>query len=101
MQRTEPDSNDVVWIEYYQPPCKNIPRTENAKLRHQFATFSSRRLLVACKPRLRISGRAIVSAYLASVEKKMERTISRQSIAYWLHVYRRIAFYPKGELCMD
>jgi hypothetical protein len=34
---------------------------------------------------------------MSRIATEMERVISRQSIAYWLHVYRRIAPYSIGE----
>jgi hypothetical protein len=100
MEHKEPDSNDVVWIEYYQPTFARISeemktRTYDINSPHSLrASFWSLASSGAYDP---ISGRAIVSTYLSRVEKEMERVISRQSIAYWLHVYRRIAPYPIGE----
>jgi hypothetical protein len=100
MQQREPDSDDVVWIDYYQPTFARISeemktRTYDINSPHSLrASFWSLTSSGTYDP---ISGRAIVSAYISRVEKEMERVISRQSIAYWLHVYRRIAPYPIGE----
>jgi hypothetical protein len=96
----KPDSNDEVWIDYYQPTFARIyeemtTRGYEVKSPHSLrASFWS---LANTGPYDPISGRALVSAYLSRVETEMERVISRQSIAYWLHVYRRIAPYSVGE----
>jgi hypothetical protein len=34
--------------------------------------------------------------YIKSIEKELESTIKKHSLAYWLHIYRRIGPYPAG-----
>lgn len=42
-------------------------------------------------------GRAIVSKYLVSIESELKNILSKHSIAYWLHAYRRLLPRPIGE----
>lgn len=100
MQQREPHPDDVVWIDYYQPTFARLheemeTRAYQMSSPHSLrASFWSLAKSGAYDP---VSGRSIMRAYLSCVETEMERVISRQSIAYWLHVYRRISPYPIGE----
>jgi hypothetical protein len=39
----------------------------------------------------------LVNSYLAVVEKRLSEEISKHSISYWIHVYRRISPEPAGK----
>jgi hypothetical protein len=41
-------------------------------------------------------GRGLVSSYLTRIEQELATIFGRQSIAYWLHLYRRISPGPSG-----
>jgi hypothetical protein len=99
-RREKPGPNDEVWIDYYQPTFARISeeiRTRGYDINSPHLLRASFWSLAKPGPYDPISGRALVSAYLARVDTEMERVISGQSIAYWLHVYRRIAPYSVGE----
>lgn len=42
-------------------------------------------------------GREIINKYLVSVESELKSILSKHSVAYWLHAYRRLLPRPIGE----
>jgi hypothetical protein len=42
-------------------------------------------------------GRALVSSYLTRIERELDTILARQSVGYWLHLYRRIGLGPAGK----
>ncbi len=43
-----------------------------------------------------LTGREIIFAYLQVIEREMSEALMQNSLAYWLHAYRRIAPRPAG-----
>jgi hypothetical protein len=43
------------------------------------------------------AGRSLLQTYLRTIEGEMRETIARSSLAYWLHLYRRLSPGPIGE----
>jgi len=86
-----------ILVEYYQPAFWLIERELNqrgisphapAPLRESFW-----RLVPSGEYDL-IQARQLLTSYLVRVEQELSRVLQGQSIAYWLHLYRRIGPWP-------
>lgn len=84
----------VIFREYYQPALSEIIE-EATQLPEWNRSFSGQRASFWRPHHIGKhsgpSALALLDDYLASVEKALEALISRHSLAYWLHLTRRLA----------
>lgn len=87
-------------IEYYQHAFRHLIKEirESGKLEsNSLAERQSFWQLVPPQVYESDEGQDIVHAYLLSLERKLKTLVSRNSIAYWLHVFRRLSPKAIGE----
>ena len=98
-QRRGTSAKDALVLEYYQHPFSLIGegllrQGYNGEVPHEVrGSFWS---VVPPGKYDPLAGRQIVKTYLQRVERELQAVISKQSIAYWLHLYRRTGIGVTG-----
>lgn len=99
-------SNKTIFIhEYYQLVWSDIHDEYKDEINEAYITGSKeflRNTLVPVKSEFNTSGNSVKynilrDAYI-KVEAEFERVLSKHSVFYWLHIYRRIAPYLASEI---
>ena len=93
------ESPTYLFLEYYQPVFLLLHEAL-AKMDHDLSKPHSKRRsfwhLVPPGKYEPHEARPLVEKYLEVIEKELASLISKHSIAYWLHIYRRLSPGPIG-----
>ena len=94
------DDPPMLMIEYYQPVFHEL-HANLGRFRQQLENVHPKRdqfwRVVPPGEYSQERGREVLLRYIESIESDFRQALSKQSVAYYLHVYRRISPMPIGE----